>query len=452
MTATVPDIKTGDFVEIPKGTVYYDTFYRPEAKLTTRKTVARAVVSEITTYWKDGEQVQFRGTGVTEVHVGWRVSWADKYTDINNVIKVDPPAEKEVSKEPTFRQRLVAKTSWKVIKPFPVYSSQVIQKNNGAGHAWNSRELELLGDMPLDVEFTITNKASTGYPGVYDDEARGVWYPVTFTSDHTVGGRAVKDKKSWLRLSDINGNLEQIGKAEPVPVFVIWDTAKQAYYSGWDNGWDYTNHISKGSSVQYEAKLTKAKKFNRLNDARVHALVQSGYYYDLPVFWGEVPDWMCSNKAFDIPDTWEIVKIDKLTKNVMERIDLVTTFKRTWKLRALTIKYGSAVRAVYSDLEKKGKLSEYQAMMVFTKQEGEDWSWDYQLTDDEKAGIKDMADRFDKKDIKAHKSNVGFAAAVKDIDTAIMVKLMYSGTLTCSLIDFAKMDEAVAEAATMESK
>lgn len=447
---TVPDIKTGDFVEIPKGTTYYDTYYNPVAKLTTRKTIARAVVSEVATYWKDGVQVTFRGTGVTEVHVGWHVSWADKYTDINNVVKVDPPKEKEVSKEPTFRQRLAPKTAWKVTNLFPVYSTKVVQHTN-TNHTWNSRELDLLGDLPIGTEFIIIDKASTGYPGVYSDDAKGVWYPVMFTSEAEVGGRTVKDKKSWLRLSDINGNLEQVGEAEPVPVFVIWDTAKQAYYSGWDNGWDYTNHVSKDSSVLYDTKLTKAKKFNRLNDARVHALVQSGYYNDLPVFWGEVPDWMCSSKAFDIPDTWEIVKIDKLTKNVMERIDLVTTFKRTWKLRALTIKYGSAVRAVYSDLEKKNKLGEYQAMMVFTKNTDKASSWDYQLTDDEKADIKDMADRFDKKDIKAHKSNVGYAAAVKDIDTAIMVKLMYSGTLTCSLIDFAKMDEAV-EAGNLENK
>lgn len=445
MTATVPDIKTDDFVEIPKGTEYRDVYGR-DVKLTTRKTIAKVIVREQQTHWKDGVQVYFTGTGVTSVHNGWQAEWAGKLTDIKNVVKVDPPKEKEVSKEPTFRQRLVAKTSWKVTTPFPVYSTHVVQQSGGT-HTWTSRELLLLGDLPLDTEFTITDKASTGYPGVYSEESRGVWYPVIFTSDHQVNGVSVKDKKSWLRLSDINGNLEQVGQAEPVPVFVIWDTAKQAYYSGWDSGYDYTKRVATDGGVKYEAKLTKAKKFNRLNDARVHALVQSGYYDDLPAFWGDVPEWMCGGKLFDIPDTWEIIKIDKLTKTVMERIDLITTFKRTWKLRALTIKYGSAVRAVYSDLEKKGKLGEYQAMMVFTKKKDDDeWYWNYELTDEEKADIKDMADRFDKKDIKSHKSNIGFAAAVKDIDTAIMVKLMYSGTLTCSLIDFSKMDEAVADA------
>ena len=199
--------------------------------------------------------------------------------------------------------------------------------------------------------------------------------------------------------------------------------------------------------LEYSEKLSKAKKFNRLSDVRTHALVQSGYYDDLPSAWGDVPDWMCGSKSFDIPDTWEIVKIDKLTKDEMDRVELIDTFKRSWRLRELTVKYGSAVRQVYSDLEKKGKLAEYSAMMYFSVKDNDKYRYDYELTEEEKAGVQEMIDRFDKTDLKAHKTKTGFAIAVKDDGTAAMARLMYTGKLDCGIVNFSTMREVVVQVA-----
>jgi hypothetical protein len=239
--------------------------------------------------------------------------------------------------------------------------------------------------------------------------------------------------------------VDQIGEAPVVPVFYIWDKAEQKYYSNYELGaldritWKYAP-----GPIVYSDKLSKAKKFNRLNDARVHALVKTGYYDDLPVYWGEVPEWMQGSKHFDVPDSWEIVKIDKLTKNVIERIELVDTFKRTWRLRDLTIQFGSAVRAIYSDLDKKKKLDQYTAIMVFTRYENDgEYHWDMELTDSEKEELKDLIDTVDKNDVKLHKSTTGFAFAVKDVGIAAMMKLSYTGKLVAKVIDITTMQEVL---------
>jgi hypothetical protein len=438
MTQADTTIKEGTFVRVPKGTkvyscsnaagksnyVGYGALDRYDEAVSTREVVVK--VTNLTEQWHWSESPS--GGPATRVVLGTIVAWSagDKFTFIENVTPTEAPVRKErtetVNKGPTLRQRMVKGTKWKLTK-----DAKLVKK----GSSYH----ELLDDgiIPAGTVIEVIDKFQTYGPGY----ASGLWVPVKFPGWES----------RLVEFSQINRDPEQVGMAEAVPIYVIWDKALQQYYTGYEwGGYDRETFETKPSTIEYSEKLTRAKKFNRLADVRAHALVQSGYYYNLPGTWGSVPDWMETEKTFDIPDTWEIVKIDKLTKTEMGRIELVDTFKRSWRLRDLTVKYGSAVRQVYSDLEKKGKLADYSAMMYFNiKEDNDTYRYDYELSPDEKAGVQEVIDRFEKGDMKVHKSNGGFALAVKDDATAVMARLMYTGKLECGVINFNTMQEVVAD-------
>lgn len=413
---TAVDIKTGSHIRVPKGTTVYSTETESYWKFNKDTAIGKPSTRDMVVKC-NGVRDAYHHTGKL-VNQGKVVCWGqDKFTLLENVEVADEPVRKEaVSKGPTLRQRMVKGTKWKLSQ-----DAKLVKNGKEYGEVIDD------GVIPAGTIIEIMDKFTTYGPGWYN----GLWVPIKFPGWES----------RLVEFSQINQNPEQVGEAEVVPIFVIWDKAQQKYYGGYNgrmvNGcWQY--------SLDYADKLTKAKKFNRLADVRVHALVQTGYYDDLPHSWGDVPDWMQGSKAFDIPDTWEIVKIDKLTKNEIERIELVDTFKRSWRLRELTVKYGSAVRQVYSDLEKKGKLTDYQAMMYFTKKHDDSSYWyDYELTESEKAEVMELIDRYDKNDMKTHKSTTGYAVAVTDDSMAAMAKLMYSGNLACVVIDFKTMSEIV---------
>lgn len=335
----------------------------------------------------------------------------------------------EKVKAPSLRQRMVKGTKWKLTADAALSSSKQITYKDERGFPCVDQILEPRGVLPAGTEITITGKARAEAPGpgwYY----KGIWFPVT-----------VNGVEDFVEFKELNKNPEQIGEAEAVPEFVIWDTEKQAYYTGHE--YKKNAQYRTDSEITYDAKLSKAKKFKRLADVRAHALVQSGYYYDLPESWGSVPEWMLNSKTFNVPDTWEIVKYDKLSKKEIERIELVTTYKRSWKLRDLTVKYSSAVRQVYSELDKKKKLGDYSAVMMFKKaKDCGNGYWAEELLPTEVADINNLMGRFGD-DVKIQKNTVGFAVAVKDAMTATMIRLAYMGELECVIIDFATMDEVV---------
>jgi hypothetical protein len=474
---TTQDIKSGDYVEIPKGTTVFTKPYNgamvdpasnEQADTKSTRVVNVESIQTLTVWVNDADanEVHAYDPGnygrthkdktFTKVDKGQIVIWSKKkWTYIANVTKVEAPVEKATSKEPPLRQRLVEDSTWKINKNIPHYKKDAgTPFDNGHGYKWTEHALVLEGEIPADVEFKVRSKPVSGHPDIgypssrisHPIKSEGLWVDVLFTKGER-NGESMVDKRTYVRVTDLTPVVEQLSKPEPEPAFVIQDKVTKKYYAGYEYGaYDYTTHTRAAMSLTMVDKLSKAKKFKRLNDARVHCLVQSGYYDDLPSFWGEVPDWMQGGKMFDIPDTWEIVKYDKLSKDVIANIELLDTFNRTWSLRGLTVKYGSAVRAIYSDLDKKNKLDEFQAIMVYTKTEDDvssKYYWDIELTDAEKAEFADMVAQVDKKDIKTHKSTTGFAIGVKDISTAAWMKLMYTGKLKANVINLTTMTEVL---------
>ena len=237
-------------------------------------------------------------------------------------------------------------------------------------------------------------------------------------------------------------------------VFYIYDTALSQYlkkhnYEYVNNG-TYTGWMNKG--FEYRPTIRGARVFKRLTDARAFLLNGSGYYYRLPGA-NNLPEWMGGPKKFDVPDTWELHEYDKDKKTKIQDIELMDTFKRSWKLRSLTTKYGPGVRTVFSELEKKNKLADFTCIVSFTDESGLESSWwdaGFIISDQEKAEIASMIACCDKKDIKLGKNDWQYAFAVKDFSTGVQLRLSYSGKLKIELIDLTNLDDAVKNAPSMD--
>jgi hypothetical protein len=424
------------FMKIPKGTPLYEYNYSYLRDLSVAPfTLAkRDMVVECPSLHHIDAAVY--GNVPTYEHMQTKlVTWSthDRCALLKDVIMdVPEPARKAAvrSTEPTLRQRMIKGSQWKLTAPANVMKAVAVNKPNGRGGFY--RDLDAVFDyaIPAGTVVTVTGKFRT-YGCCYISN-NGMFVPV----------KVGKSQPIYVEFKELNQNPEQIGETAVEHQFVIWDKEQQKYYTGFEYGY-YDEGAS--SKVGYDTKLSKAKKFKRLADVRVHCLIQSGYYYDLPESWGSVPEWMHSNKQFDIPESWEIVKLEKLSKKEVERIELIDTFKRSWKLRALTVKYSSAVRAVYSDLEKKGKLGEYSAMMMFAKPREDNHYWVDELTAEEEAEIVALMGRYNGGEVKIQKTSTGFAVAVKDAPTATMIYLTYAGSLQSVIIDFETMDEVIAK-------
>jgi len=422
------------YIKVPKGTIVYDAGDTWDIHPQTDKNGPSTRDMIVEFYGYASPNYEQRLAQMPKIVV-W--SKGKKYcldSDVEH--NVEPPVRKEpeTRKPPkvTLRQRIVKGSKWKLTAPATVIKpGNPVTKHGHSGVSWLEYSPVPDYDLPIGTEIEVTSKTSTA---VQFDQPQwcyfnGVWVPIKVAGSKDI---------IWVEFKELNKNPEPVGEAVVEYLFVIQDKKTKKYYGGWE--WPSEGFC--GSCLQYADKITKAKKFKRLADVRVHALIQSGYYDNLPESWGSVPEWMCGRKLFDIPKTWEIVKLNKVTKEEISRIELLDTFNRSWKLRALTVKFSSAVRAVYSDLDKKGKLGEYSAMMMFGHKREEGQYWVEELEDEEKDEVNALLARF-AGDAKICKTNSGFAVAVKDAMTTTMIRLAYAGTLDCVMIDFETMEEIV---------
>lgn len=365
-----------------------------------------------------------------------------KAVHVDDIAKAAAPKERKEaqSKGPTFRQVFAVGTTWKVTNEIslPGFDRRAVTYPNGhQGFDYTLVEGKG-GKIAVGTEFKVDEKTTTYGPHF----VKGIWVRVRFDGTN----------QQWARLSDLNGNIERVMtsalvtnadgtvKIDPkdvIPVYYIFDTAEQKYYK--EPATTYY-HATDNHPVYSDKGIKGCKNWKRAADAKRAVMEWSGYYHNLPGNDRYDNYYTGGSKRFDIPDTWEIHEIDKTTKQVVRKIELVDSLKRSWRLRDLTVKYGSAVRQVYSDLEKKNKLDEFSAMIIFNKK---DDHHDYELTDSEKDEVNAAVFDIDKSDIKRAKSDSQAAIAIKDIATGVQIRLTYSGNLDVVLIDLKQMTEVV---------
>lgn len=218
--------------------------------------------------------------------------------------------------------------------------------------------------------------------------------------------------------------------------------------------WLPGSYVYKGMVNQPEMtdKFMKAKHFDNLGKLKTSLLNISGYYDGLNTNAIDNSRGYDTSyeKQMDLPENWEVVKFDKLARKEVEVIDIHAWYKRAYELRELTLRFGSSVRTVYQDLEKRNELDIQKGVIVFTvsqtqREEGLDYGDKTAFTDDQLKSIDDLIERLEMKKGTYRRGKDAFTQSIsfKDKGVALMAKLSYSGSLKLSVLDLETLKEAV---------
>lgn len=246
--------------------------------------------------------------------------------------------------------------------------------------------------------------------------------------------------------------IEPFIEAEEIPTvkaFVLRYKPTGLFYKA--NDWERDKWVDKSvNGQQMVDTFMKGKKWDNLGKAKTSILMMTGYYDGLPGADEALPDWSGGGSTFDMTDDWELVEFDKLARKEVGVVsEFQEWFKRSWELRALTVKYGSAVRTVYKALEKSGKLDDQKGMVVFTVTDEDAldqvgyWDKKTALTDEDKAEIELATASMKKGSFKKAIDHKSMAVSFTNKSSALMFKLSYAGKLKLTVLDLEEMKEAV---------
>lgn len=502
------DIKKGDWVKIPKGTVLCGTSYDYRGQPTPPKVTQRDAVAQVkdvdshnwwtrelsgverhaydrahyghfdryhTTPGKMARDEPFKDIvrkklGITDLAT---VSWGGDYKQAfaEFVTKVDAPVKSTKPTKINKKQQMVPGSKWKVTKdadlaidiPNPAVESAMAAWDRAHKPTWpntytpggraaydahfKARDAErdrlnaTLGEfssrpirsLKAGEVFEVMSKWSTYCP--YNYSVRGEsWVDVQF--DGTTTPLAIPYK-----------SVEPVIDVESIPtvdVFVIRQKSTGLFYKAYDWG---AYHENGDHKVEYADSFMKAKQYDGLSRAKASVLELSGYYAGLPGS-ENLPEWMGHGKVVTFTDDFEFVKFDKLGRKEVETIDLWSWFQRAWELRKLTVVFGSSVRTVYNDLDKRGELEDQKGLLVFKAPDDQEQDWrtgndKSVFTPEQQKSVDDLVSALNLKRGSFRKAQDfrSFSMSFKDKGAAMIAKLTYGGNLKMHVLDLETLKE-----------
>lgn len=324
---------------------------------------------------------------------------------------------------------------------------------------------DLMGSVKAGQIFTIKGKFGThmSYKGSY---LAGSFAPLLFEG---------ATKPTFVPYATIKDVIEPLS-IPTVDIYVLRDKDTGLFMHSYPHGnsvyeWDRDDkgeiithpihghrmggsYVYKGmaNSPEMVDKFMKAKHFDSMGRLKTSILQATGYYDGLNT------DALDSSRGYDtsyekqmdLPENWEVVKFDKLARKEMEVLDIQEWYKRAYELRELTLRFGSSVRGVYKDLEKREELNAQKGVLVFTvpeaqKEEGLDYGKNSAFTPEQAKSVTDLIEQLGMKkgSYRTAKDAYTQSLSFKDKGVAMLAKLSYSGTLKISVLDLETLKEAV---------
>ncbi|WNA15807.1 hypothetical protein XaC1_164 [Xanthomonas phage XaC1] len=374
---------------------------------------------------------------------------------------------------------LTKNSKWKLTKEVPFYP--VVGFSFGSCDYGNT-----VSNSPIGTEFTVPMKRQS------IDISDRVWnrakkeYEFTWEKKGVCFEIVVNGAKGIVFFDDIKDSIEVLEQPKDI-AYVIKDTATDTYFKetifmGWryynedepqkielDN--DYIAKLKSSESVQnvdgvnllFSNTPLSGKVLKTLAQAKQKLMVICGYYNN-----SNADMLHCHAPLSSIPKTWVLVAYDRTSKTE-EVLDVNCTefIKHAFELQKLTTNYGSAVRDLYSKLEKKGELEKYKHFLIFTpgdlKQKAlseylhtdnpliEDCSEEmayygdqdlpgrYQIKKEEVKTVKELVHKDMKKSFKYD----SICVAIEDKIEATELTFTYYGNLSSTLIDMSTLTEIV---------
>lgn len=341
-------------------------------------------------------------------------------------------------KKPSLRTLVQHGTEWKLTEDVPIYAVK-----KGVRYAEGIADWDIVTTIKAGETIQITSKKMTTWgtqAGHGTLSFKGLW----------LQAKRLTDGQEWtIQFSDFNKNPVLLSEQKVIPFYVLRDKDTGLFYE--DHTYDWTKRAYNPDLVMTD-KPSKARKFKRLADSRSHMLIKSGYYEGLPDT-DAMPEWMRNNLDSTVvwPENFEIVEIDKVTKSEINTWETKAYLEQMWRLRALTLAFGSSVRAMYKKLEEKNQLGEYPVMVVW-RHDGTNY-WDYEMADTELAAIKETHKLMPKGQSILIKNGANACLACINEGTAWAATQFYTGKLIPHVISLSTLLECVpTNTSTLQTK
>lgn len=481
-------MKVGDAISIPKGTQVFDYMNaRHEGDITKR--AARGTVKNLFTMnWTDFVNWDYRDSWMRKGYTRqWPlpdnmplihpeviaektridamlggdysfVSWGNRYAHVAAVL---PDEVKKGKEAPVSKRTYMVKGSrWRFMKDVtitalvhPTRDSRLTKELAqwvADGSPCNYDEYHrYFVEVPIftvsaGTDFEVTSdKTTSGHDQrgaairtdlVEDQVELHIKYP---RGDGSTGGRGMPTWQYWGENPWWNGDyrlpisqIEDFVEALEVPetlIYLLKDTVTGQYFAGFHE--DYSARPPK-FELHMADTVKSAKKFVNPSNAKASIMNWTGYLDGMGVH-GNVN----SDKKADLPSTWVLCPVNKITLVEGNPIDVQKWYQELVRLRSITVEYGSAIRALYKKLDGG---NDYDTLVAIS-QNGE---WD---TGDKILKEIDLAAKESGDPIMRTKgsSSVAFACSLTD---GMLLKLKFHGShgLKVGLLDRTTLDEIVA--------
>lgn len=429
-----------------------------------------------------------------EVMVGWATN--NKWAAAKHLEIAEKPEARKKEPKVNLRQQMVPKSRWKFTQdvtitygaPNPAYHKIVDawdKANPRPDHRHTNDPVKEKANnasyQQWHVDREAMRQAAQANPGEYVQmpyrvikagdimtvvgKFNSYWNPYGWSGQrYTNSAEVVFDGEKDVQFLEYS-MIKDFIEAESIPTVDVWvlrhkPTGK--YYLGpdyskgnyrWKSYYDEDNNLDDGVEAQEMVEtFMKGKKWDNLGRAKTSILTITGYYKDLPGADESLPEWGGGGKTFNMTSDWELVKFDKLgRKEIGPVADFHEWFATSWRLRALTVQFGSSVRTAYKALEKANLLDSQKGMIVFTET-NEDKLDNAGIYGDKSAISKEEQELINQaiESTKMKKGTYKKATDIKSVavsfptkGAAMMFKLAYNGKLKSHVLDLETLTEAV---------
>jgi hypothetical protein len=348
--------------------------------------------------------------------------------------------------KPTKVSQMINKSVWRFTEDTPIYKYSDGQTGPNFVTRYCNPQITKTQIIvaPKGEQFTVQGKSTTYYhdhTGMILTTLRTKWFTIEINKvTYCVG------------YSDIQNTIEVVDVPK-VTVWVLRDKLTGEYYKC-----SNYSRIGFGKCTIWPVMsktYSTAKKAGDIGKLKSSILSFSGYFNDLPGS-ENMPDWLqgSGDEGFQMPDTWEAVEFDKATKQEIQTVDIQTWYKRTWSLRTLTVKYGSAVRKVFGTVEKKGEIDNIGSLLTFqtpivTHTTGPppsrslSYTSQNPITKEQESEITEIITQTGTKrgEYFRVKDDNSMAIAFKNPNLAVMARLAYAGDLVVVAYNMKTMQE-----------
>jgi hypothetical protein len=475
------EIVVGGYVRVTKGTPVYEGYGFDDPKPASRDQVVKVKCIDKV------HSVYVRDIGEIPGDDLRYVEWSGKKTLIGYVTSVEEPAKAKAPKKEraiTKQQQMVKGSIWRLTEDVtftyndldPRWSEAERQfhaaKRSAAGVTGTLHDLHAAlhakgvfehsakpyVKLAAGTEIKVTGKLNRGNPIPGASNASGLQMLAKGRVWMLYDGFCVPCEVDGQPLLLPYSQLEPFVVAVDIPTtfqYVLRDRETGLLMESLPSSFGFRNDDGEwisprtiGEKVKMTDRFMKAKRFDDMSRVKQSILGWTGYYHDMPGA-EDRPEWAGNEKVMDLPETWEAVKFDKLSKKEVETVDLQDWYKRTWKLRALTIQFGSPVRKLFNDIEKRDELDKYQGMVVLRAKVDKDWTIRYEdeLRKEDIMAFEEIAETMGlgKGQFRRAKDSYCIAMAVATANDALYAKLAYAGDAPIAALDIQTMREIVSE-------